>query len=200
MFGKVFGWLFGGGVKKVAEGVVDVKEAFGGNKEKSLQRSHDLDMAVLAQFAAEYSARENRTWWDSLVDGLNRLPRPLFALWIMFLFIMPTFWPQKFIAMMTGYKLVPEGLWILFGTIVTFYFGGRMQLKSQDFTLKKNAVAVAKEVAEFQRQQFGWMSDKDKEYAPSMTDREFEAAMKDNSKTLSNEAILEWNRRKKGLR
>jgi hypothetical protein len=43
---------------------------------------------------------------------------------------------------MQGLALVPEPLWWLSGTIVTFYFGGRFQVKAQDFR------AAAKQTAE----------------------------------------------------
>lgn len=182
-FGKIFG---GSGVGETVEKVGGV---FGANKEKSAQRGHDLDMAVLNQFAAEFNARNNRTWWDSFVDGLNRLPRPLFALWVIFIFVLPTFKPEVFTAMMSGYQLVPEGMWILIGTVITFYFGGRMQLKSQDFRLKGDAVQMARQVSELQREQYGWASRP--ENIPTKTDPKFESAVSVSQET-KNTAIIQW--------
>jgi len=67
--------LFGGNRNAVKE----LAEVFRVNAEASAERGHALDTAALSQFAAEFVARNQRTWWDSLVDGLNRLPRPAFT-------------------------------------------------------------------------------------------------------------------------
>jgi hypothetical protein len=40
---------------------------------------HDLNS--LEQFAAEFQPRAHRTRWDSFIDGLNRVPRPLITCW-----------------------------------------------------------------------------------------------------------------------
>ena len=41
--------------------------------------------------------------------------------------------PVWFAARMQGVALVPEPLWWLMGAIVSFYFGARHQVKSQEF-------------------------------------------------------------------
>lgn len=71
----------------VLRGGKDVAEVFVENKEHRGERRHeevladiDRDKASLRQFAAEFHARQNRTRWDSFVDGLNRLPRPLLTI------------------------------------------------------------------------------------------------------------------------
>ena len=77
LIGQIFATLFGGDRNAVRE----LAEVFRVNAEAASKRGHDLDSAALDQFAAEFVARTQRTWWDSLIDGLNRLPRPLLALW-----------------------------------------------------------------------------------------------------------------------
>lgn len=62
-------------------GAKDLKESFWESAEKKGVRKHlegmadiDRDVSVLNQFSSEFHERNKRTWWDSFVDGLNRLP------------------------------------------------------------------------------------------------------------------------------
>lgn len=129
-------------------------EVFKPNAEADAKRKHaehmalsEQDLASLAQFASEFRDRRNQTLWDSLVDGLNRLPRPLITLGILGLFILAPVDPLRFVEIATAYEAVPEGLWALFSIIIAFYFGGRMQIKGQDMQLKGQALVAAKELA-----------------------------------------------------
>jgi hypothetical protein len=61
------------------------------------------------------------TWFDVLVDGLNRLPRPVITFWIVF-------------GLMGFYELPSlESLSPLMGniiwTVITFFFGSRVLFK-----------------------------------------------------------------------
>lgn len=134
-------------------GAKDVTEVFKENEENKGARSHlerladmDHDGAVLQQFAEEFHQRNKRTWWDSFVDGLNRLPRPLLTIGILSFFILTPMYPEKFLEIAQAYQLMPTGYWALLSIIISFYFGGRMQLKSQDMTVKTNVVQAAKEL------------------------------------------------------
>ena len=77
---------------------------------------------------------------DRMVDGLNRLPRPALALGTIWLFIMAMQQPEQFSKGMQGLAIVPEPLWWLMGAIVSFYFGARHQVKSQEF---QRAIALS---------------------------------------------------------
>ena len=123
--GQVFG--IGGG----RNAVVDVAEVFRENAENGAQRRADYDRAALGQFTAEF-AHARRGWFDRLVDGLNRLPRPLIVLFTFALFASAMFDPTWFAERMQGLALVPDPLWWLAGTVVAFYFGGRMQIKAHE--------------------------------------------------------------------
>ena len=68
-----------------------------------------------------------------LVDGLNRLPRPMLAFGVLGLFAAALVDPVWFAARMQGIALVPEPLWWLMAAIVSFYFGARHQVKAQDY-------------------------------------------------------------------
>ena len=121
--------IFGGGRNVVTE----TAEMFMENTEAGAQRSADYAQSALGQFGAEFQvARKGR--FDRFMDGLNRLPRPLIVIAIFSLFASSMFDPLWFAERMQGLVLVPDPLWWLAGTIVAFYFGGRFQMKSQEFS------------------------------------------------------------------
>ncbi len=120
--------LFGGGRNTI----VETAEVFRENAEKSSQRAHDSQAAVLSAYAAEFS-RQRRSAFDRLIDGINRIPRPALALGTLGLFVAAMVDPIWFAQRMQGIALVPEPLWWLLGAIVSFYFGARHQAKGQEF-------------------------------------------------------------------
>ena len=136
----------------------ELVEVFKPNAENEAERGHlerlalsEQDMASLQQFAAEFQAREGRTWWDSLVDGLNRLPRPLITLGILAFFVLAPLEPVRFLEIARAYQMMPDGFWALLSVIIAFYFGGRMQLKRQDMTVKGGALKTAREILAIRR-------------------------------------------------
>lgn len=120
--------LFGGRRNVVTETL----GAFQENVEASAMREAAFKSAALAQFAAEFSAKRKGRF-DRIMDGLNRIPRPAMAFGTLGLFISSMVDPVWFASRMQGIALVPEPLWWLLGAIVSFYFGARFQVKSQDF-------------------------------------------------------------------
>ena len=106
----------------------------------------EQDLAALRRFAAEFQARGRRTWWDSLIDGLNRLPRPLITLAILAFFLLAPLAPVRFREIAHAYQQLPEGFWTLLSVIIAFYFGGRMQLKREDTAVKRGALKMAREI------------------------------------------------------
>ena len=140
---RVFGMVFGGGGTAVRETV----EVFRENAEAGAQRSADFRQAALAQHAAEFQI-ERKGWFDRFMDGLNRLPRPVLVLSILGLFAAAMISPLWFAERMQGLALVPEPMWWFFGVVISFYFGGRHQMKGQDFQKSiVKAVAMAPAVA-----------------------------------------------------
>lgn len=139
---RAFGLLFGGG-----NVIAETAEVFRENAEGAAAREAVLRQATLGQFAAEFGLpRKGRL--DRLIDGVNRLPRPMLALGTIALFISAMVDPVWFAARMQGIALVPEPLWWLMGAIVSFYFGARHQAKSQEFRQSiATTLALAPEVA-----------------------------------------------------
>lgn len=122
------GALFGGGRNVIKETV----EVFRENAEAGAVRDHAARTAVLKQFAAEF-AHPRKGWFDRLIDGLNRVPRPALAFGTLGLFVTAMVDPLWFASRMQGIALVPEPLWWLMGAIISFYFGARHQAKGQAF-------------------------------------------------------------------
>ncbi|MBI1416702.1 MAG: carboxylesterase [Limimaricola sp.] len=128
LIGKIVALLFGNGRNVIAETV----GAFRPNAEAQAARAAEGQDKALAQFAAEF-AKPQTGLFDRLIDGLNRLPRPLLAFGTLGLFVSAMVDPIWFASRMQGIALVPEPLWWLMGAIVSFYFGARYQTKAQDF-------------------------------------------------------------------
>lgn len=144
VIGQFFAMVFGGGRNLVKETV----EVFRENVEAGAIRGHTIQLASMAQHGAEF-ARQDRGWFDRLMDGVNRLPRPLLALGTLTLMVSALVDPLWFAQRMQGLALVPEPLWWLLGVIVSFYFGARHQVKAQEFQRGlAESVALAPQVVE----------------------------------------------------
>ena len=79
----MFKWisnLFLGGIGETADKVSKAVSRFTGDKVQTEKNIHTEAQAVYEGYKSEFASdRPGRTWWDSLVDGLNRLPRPALA-------------------------------------------------------------------------------------------------------------------------
>ena len=142
-------WFGGAGAIK------DVAEIFTPNAEKSEQRGADERMALMKAYETEFTARQGRTWLDSLVDSFNRIIRPTIATVVLVGLALAFFDPDGFLRISRALTSVPDGYWALLSLIVAFYFGGRMQLKSQDFQFKTAQAQAVSELlqkrAEFRK-------------------------------------------------
>jgi len=183
MIGKILTSLMGGGVQAISSAITP----FTGDKVQQEDHRSEENLARLGQYAAEYTERHNRTWWDSAIDGLNRLPRPIMAFGVMGVFVWASIDPVRFSAAAQAWALIPEEMWIVLGAIVTFFFGDRTLL-----SLKKGKyVGPTPEQVQLviaTQQKIAAML--------PMDDARYEAAMEDVAKPLSNDVIVEWNRRR----
>ncbi len=94
----------------------------------------ELHQALLnAAVAAEGTAPRGAAY-DRIVDGLNRLPRPLMVLGSMALFGYGVADPAGFARRMAGLHQMPEQMWWLLGAVVSLFFGAR---EAHHFRLKK---------------------------------------------------------------
>lgn len=137
-----------GAAEAIGNTVEKVAGVFTTNAEKDAQRSADEQMALLKAYQAEFNARQNRTWIDSLADGFNRLIRPFIVTIIICIFLIAYVSPERFALITTALGSVPDGYWALLSVIIAFYFGGRMQMKSQDFKFKAAQADAVKTLIE----------------------------------------------------
>jgi hypothetical protein len=113
----------------------------------------DQQMAVFAHLAAEFAPRLRKTWWDSFVDGLNRLPRPVITFSIIGIFVWAFYDPFGFAQYMQAMEVVPDELWLMWLAIVAFWFGGRLvghDLRKPQVT--RAQLELAKEFSERRRE------------------------------------------------
>jgi Holin of 3TMs, for gene-transfer release len=125
LMGAVFGGANGNVIQTTAE-------IFRENAENRGARDAASQAEAMRQFASEFGL-ERHGVFDRFMDGLNRVPRPAMALGTIGLFVAAMVAPGWFAERMAGVALVPEPLWWLLGVIVSFYFGARYQVKSQEF-------------------------------------------------------------------
>ncbi len=125
---RILAVVFGGDRNMVR----DTVEVFRENAEAGAERAATLQSAAMQQYGAEFAIARQGSF-DRFMDGVNRLPRPMLALGTLGLFVTAMINPLWFSERMQGIALVPEPLWWLLGVIVSFYFGARHQVKSQQF-------------------------------------------------------------------
>ncbi len=136
----------GGGVRHVAEAATSIGGMFGVHKERQAVRDGAYRQAALGQYAAEFQPQAYRTWFDSLVDGLNRLIRPVLTITLVSAIPVALVSPQSVDLAFAALASLPDAYWMVLSLVLGFYFGGRMQLKAQDFRreeITRSAVQVA---------------------------------------------------------
>ncbi len=185
-----------------------VKSIFG-DKSAREDNEHSEQEAAFNELSSEAAAqqRDNRNWFDTLVDGLNRLPRPIIAFGVLAAMIWCPIDPVGFSATMQAYTLVPQWLALIFGQIILLFFGGRMldkwNMNPTDPKVVSATIAHIKELRDMDgkvqtsQQQVQSVSpvvsgDPYKE-ASKISDTQYEKEMKDLSKPLSLDAIVAWN-------
>ncbi|HYE49432.1 MAG TPA: 3TM-type holin [Azospirillaceae bacterium] len=195
MLGFLGKFLLGGGVQAIGDTVAK----FTGDKVQQEGNRHEEVMAFEDRVTAETMAGYQRTsWWDSFVDGINRLVRPVFTFGTAGLFVWAAYDPITFTASMTALQLIPDPLWVILGTVVVFWFGGRA-LEG----LKAPAMDPAKvKTVMSQIQQIRAMAPAAPVHVPDsatpvVTPELYKSAMQDVEKPLENSVILEWNRRRR---
>lgn len=113
-----------GAVSAIGEAAKGMAEVFVPSATKRMELSAQAQMQALQEMAAEFGT-EPQGWFDRLVNGLNRLPRPFLAFGTIGLLVYAMVDPQQFAQRMVGLNAVPEPLWWLLGAVVAFYFGAR---------------------------------------------------------------------------
>jgi hypothetical protein len=113
-----------GGAQQLGQTVGDVAQVFRPHATRQMELGHDAYSAAHASHGQEF-AHARPGAFDTFVNGLNRLPRPLLALGTLALFVYAMADPDGFARRMHGLAQVPEPMWWLLGAVVAFYFGAR---------------------------------------------------------------------------
>ncbi len=116
-------FLRGGAEGLLREGAAAAR-VFRADATRALELGAEAYMAAHASHLAEFT-HSRPGWFDSFVNGLNRLPRPLLALGTLGLFGYAMASPEGFSRRMQALAEVPEPMWWLLGAVVAFYFGAR---------------------------------------------------------------------------
>lgn len=170
--------------------IKETAEVFRANAEGNAVRGQELRLEVLQQFAKEFEAR-NDGMFNRIMDAVNRIPRPALALGTLGLFVTAMVDPIWFAERMQGIALVPEPLWWLLGVIVSFYFGARHQVKSQQFqrSIAQSLAATPKVTENIS------MLRQLRSSAPGMADTGSDARLRFTSlQPEANSALDEWHR------
>ena len=125
------------GLLGATNAVETVANIFVPNAEKQAVRDAEYGKKALAQYAAEFGYVANRTWFDSLADGLNRLVRPVIVYMLTALLVLAVVNPEVANLIQDGISNMSNGFWTTYSLVLAFYFGGRMQVKSQEWRSKK---------------------------------------------------------------
>ena len=136
------------GLGAIAKPITQVVEVFKPNAEKQAQRDNSALSSAYAQFAAEF--RKNRTWWDSLVDGLNRLPRPLTMAGIFYYFYLAIWDPETYAKINLALATTPDSMWYISTGAIGFYFSMRSVEKVKFDRNKFEMVSQAMKMQESQ--------------------------------------------------
>ena len=118
MLDKIFS-----GLGTVASSATKVVEVFRPNAEAADSRETDNILSARDQFGKEF--RENKTWFDSIVDGLNRLPRPSITFLLIYYLSLSFLDKVTFAEINLGLSTIPEPMWWLIGACFAFYFPAR---------------------------------------------------------------------------
>lgn len=109
----------------VLRGVNSVVKTVFGSKEARDAADAGHTTEFLRAVANEALPRQNRTWWDGLVDGINRLVRPTYTFGIIAIFYLAFHDPALFAVGMQAIQLIPDELWYLQGIVIGFWFTGK---------------------------------------------------------------------------
>jgi hypothetical protein len=111
-----------GQVVQLGQAARDVAAAIGGDDPRLRELDLQSEQAARGQFGAEFGGTGG---FDRVMNGVNRLPRPLMVFGTLGLFTYAMVDPVGFSFRMEGLNMVPEALWWILGAIVAFYFGAR---------------------------------------------------------------------------
>ena len=180
----MLGSLVSGGLGSILGGANNLAKTVFGDKAAKEAAIHEEQMQIQKGYQAEFLAPEKHGWFNQLVDGANRLVRPLFTYGIVALFVWACVDPVEFTMTVQALGVIPELLWYIMMTIIGFWFGGRL-LEKAPMRVSKKEMAAAKTVAKEIAEERDLWEDK------------YEQVDKDIPKTSTNKVVAEWQEKSK---
>ena len=177
----MLGSLVSGGLGSILGGANNLAKTVFGDKAAKEAAIHEEQMQIQKGYQAEFLAPEKHGWFNQLVDGANRLVRPLFTYGIVALFVWACVDPVEFTMTVQALGVIPELLWYIMMTIIGFWFGGRL-LEKAPMRVSKKEMAAAKTVAKEIAEERDLWEDK------------YEQVDKDIPKTSTNKVVAEWQK------
>lgn len=130
------------------------KKVFG----REPQRAEDtLIDTIPAELERLYGVKIQNDIWTRFVDGINRLPRPLFTFGLLYLFSLGLWDPLKLQEYFFTLSKAPGMFWTVSLTILAFWFGSKIIEKSplnfdiQKWKAKMDMVDRIKVIKEFEK-------------------------------------------------
>lgn len=114
-----------GVIEGVANGANKIIKTFRGSKSDRDKQYNERYLANVAARAAEFNYGSNRNWFDSLIDGFNRLPRPITYLAVIGYIYLAYKNPIEFQRLNVSLDTVPEVVWKIILAVIGSLFVAR---------------------------------------------------------------------------
>lgn len=146
-------WLGLDVISNIGNTVKEIVGMFAGNRAAREDRAADENALMREAFGKEWSyIAANRNWFDSLIDGLNRLPRPIFAFGTIYIFSYCIYDPVGFGDAMLKLQMMPEMGWYLIFLVVSFFFGARTMEKSAGLKITRTMLEAMRKHSQEQKE------------------------------------------------
>ena len=192
--------------EKILDSASGLAKIFVGDKSERESNTHSEQESAFDVLQAEAAAqsRENRNWFDSLIDGINRIPRPLGFFSVIGILIWCPIDPASFANAMVSYQLVPEWLALIVGQVFLMFYGGRLlenwKMKPVDPKVTASVLAQLKTTNQQQKETVSHNNTGVSQSAVEplvsakpIDDKEYKKEMADTSRPLSLDSLVKWN-------
>ncbi len=123
MIGSIIDGI-GKSVTGITASIVALRKMKKGDQAERDRMAVESTLGAQKQLVAEFT-RADRNWYDTLISAINRVPRPAMVFLTVAYFVYSFYSPQEFAVINEGLATVPDQMWYVLLTIISFYFGSR---------------------------------------------------------------------------
>ncbi|MEM7047235.1 MAG: 3TM-type holin [Pseudomonadota bacterium] len=158
--------------------IAKIIKPLAGDRGQRDQAAHQENIATYDQFKAEFQ-NSGMTWFDRVVNGFNRLPRPVIVSLVILYFILSFVDPLLFQQINNGLDSVPDNMWIIAGGIISFYFvvreinHKRMSQSAKEFDQRMARHDALQERRQNRQRQAQEIHQEGAQFDPAQTDHDF---------------------------